>query len=67
MPLMFYTTDPEWGERLVGLRMVVPLSWWPGYSGDDICLEKITNFNPSASPPFFRKIDNKPGNFYGTQ
>ena len=62
-----YTINPKWGESLVGLCMAVPLSWWPGYSGDNISLGEIAKFDPSASPPFILKIVDKSGNFYGIQ
>ena len=47
--------------------MTVSLSWWPGYSGNNICLGKIANFDPSVSPPFVLKINDEPGDFYGIQ
>ena len=65
MPLTSYPIDPEWGENLVGLRMAVPFSWWPGFSQDDICLSKIAKFNPSASLPFVLEIHDNPSDFYG--
>ena len=67
MPTTSYLIDPEWGESLLGLRMAVPLSWWPGYSSDNICLGKITKFDPSARPPFVLKIGNNSSDFYGIQ
>jgi hypothetical protein len=65
MPPTSYPFDPEWGESLIGLRMSVPLSWWPGYSGNDIASGKIAKFDPSASPPFFLEVDDEPGDLYG--
>ena len=56
--------DPEWGESLVGLRMAVPLSWWPGYTGTELLLGKIAKFNGATSPQFFLAVDNEPGDMY---
>ena len=33
-----YAIDPKRGESLVGLRMVVPLSWCPDYTGMELSL-----------------------------
>ena len=54
-----YAINPEWGESPVGLRMAVPLSWWPGYSGTKISLGKIAKFDRTASPPFLLKVDDE--------
>ena len=43
--------------------MTVPLSWWLGYNNDNIWLENIADFDPSASPPFVLESDE--GKFYG--
>jgi hypothetical protein len=45
--------------------MSVPLSWWPGYSGRDVCSGKIAKFDPSSSPPFLLEVDDEPGDFFG--
>ena len=58
MPPISYAIDPMWGESLVCLRMTVPLSWWHGYSGTEISLEKIATFNGTARPPFLLEVDN---------
>ena len=65
MPPTSYAINLEWGESLVGLRMAVPLSLWPSYSGNDTCFGKLAKFDPSVSPPFVLELDNEPGNFYG--
>ena len=59
-----YTIDPKWGESLVGLRMAVPLSWWPGYSGSKLSLGKITKFDGTASLPFLLEVNDEQGNTY---
>jgi hypothetical protein len=64
MPPALHQINPKWREGLVGLWMVVPLSWWPGYSGTNICLCKIAKFDPTKSLLFLIEVDNKPGNFY---
>ena len=43
MPSTFYAIDPEWGESLIGL------SWWTGYSSDNICFGKLAKFDPSGA------------------
>ena len=67
MPPTSYTIDSKWGESLVGLRMAVLLSWWPGYSGTDICLGKITKFDKTKSPQFLLEVNNMPGDTYAIQ
>ena len=62
-----YTIDPNWGESLEGLRIAVPFSWWPSYSGTELSLGKITKFDAAASPPFLLKVDDEPGNTYVVQ
>ena len=62
-----YAIDPEWGESLVGLRMAVPLSWWPGYTGTELSLGKIAKFDGAASPPFLLEVDDEPGDTYAMQ
>ena len=47
--------------------MAVTLSWWPGYSGTELSLGKITKFDAAASPPFLLKVDDEPGNTYVVQ
>jgi hypothetical protein len=64
MPPSSYTVDPEWGESLVGLRMAVPLSWWPGYTGTELSLGKIAKFDGTSSPPFLLAVDDEPGDTY---
>jgi hypothetical protein len=59
-----YAVDTEWGESLVGLRMAVPLSWWPGYTGTELSLGKIAKFDGTASPPFLLAVDDEPGDTY---
>ena len=59
-----YSIDPEWGESLVGFRMAVPLSWWPGYSGTKLSLGKIAKFNAAASPPFLLEVDGETSDTY---
>ena len=66
MPLTSYATDPEWGESLVGLRMAVPLSWWPVYSGTEISLGKIAKFDGTVSPPFLLQVNDETGDTYAT-
>ena len=53
------TINPKWGESLVGLRMAVPLSWWPGYSGTELSLGNIAKFDAVASLPFLLEVDNE--------
>ena len=55
-----YAIDPEWGESLVGLRMTVLLSWWPGYTGTELSLGKIAK----SRPLFLLAVDNEPGDTY---
>ena len=57
-------TNPAWGESLVGLRMVVLLSWWPDYSGTKLLLGKIAKFDATVSPLFLLEIEDKPGDTY---
>jgi hypothetical protein len=57
----------EWGESLVDIQMVVLVSWWPGYSGINLCLGKILKFDPTSNPPFLLKVNNEPGDFYAMQ
>ena len=57
-----YAIDPKRGESLVGLCMAVPLSWWPGYTGTELSLGKITKLDSAASIPFLLAVDDEPGN-----
>ena len=59
-----FAINPEWGENLVGLRMVVPLSWWSGYSGAELPLGKIAKFDVTASPSFLLEVNGEPGDTY---
>ena len=56
-----YAINPKWGESLMGLRMAVPLSWWPGYSGTELSLGRIAKFNVTASPSFLLEVNDDPG------
>ena len=64
MALTSYVIDPEWGESLVVLRMAVPLSWWPEYTGTELSLDKVTKFDAAVSPLFLLVVNDKPGNMY---
>ena len=59
-----YAIDPEWGESPVGLRIAVPLPWWPGYSGTKMSLGKIAKFNVTASPLFLPEVNGESGDTY---
>ena len=59
-----YAIDPEWGESLVGLRMAVPLSWWPGYTGTELSLGKIAKFDGAASPQSLLAVDDESSDTY---
>ena len=62
-----YAINPKWGESLVGLRMAVPLSWWPGYTGTELSLGKIAKFDAAASPPFLLTVDDELGDTYAVR
>ena len=62
-----YAIDPEWTESLVGRCIAVPLSWWPGYSGTELLLGKLAEFDRTASPMFLLEVDDESGNTYAMQ
>ncbi len=35
----------EWAELLVGLRLIIPNSWWPAYHNDGLNLGRIAAIN----------------------
>ena len=51
----------------MGFCITVLLSLWSGYSGTELLLGKIANFNITASPPFLLEVDDEPGNTYTIQ
>ena len=61
-----HAVDPEWANSLVGLRMKVPISWWPGFSGNEGCDGKITEtkLKDQHNRFWLLELDNEPGDFY---
>ena len=43
-----YPIDPEWAASLVGLRLIVPNSWWPDYHDDGLNLGCIVAIDYDA-------------------
>jgi hypothetical protein len=64
MTAIMVTVDPipidhEWATSLLGLRMKVQESWWPGYHGTNLCPGMIVDvdFSCQLSKFFFLQLD----------
>ena len=69
MPPTFVRRSPinsEWAEALVGLRLNVPNSWWPGYVDSGVNRGRIAAVNLGATNEYYFKVelDDKPGAHY---
>ena len=62
-----FRMDPEWAKSLVGLPMLVPEYWWPGYRSRKRCRGTIKKVNPTAAngAHFFLELFDSPGILYG--
>jgi len=58
--------DSEWAEALVGLRLNVPNSWWPGFVDDGLNRGRISAINLHAPNAFYFEVelDNELGAHY---
>jgi hypothetical protein len=58
--------DSEWAEALVGLRLNVPNSWWPGFVDDGLNRGRIAAVNLDAPNAFYFEVElgNKLGAHY---
>jgi hypothetical protein len=58
--------DSEWAEALVGLRLNVPNSWWPGFVDDGLNRGRIAAINLDALNAFYFEVelDNELGAHY---
>jgi hypothetical protein len=69
MPPTFVQHIPinsEWAEALVGLRLNVPNSWWPGFVDDGLNRGRIAAINLDAPNAFYFEVelDNELGAHY---
>jgi len=58
--------DSEWAEALVGLRLNVPNSWWPGFVDDGLNRGRIAAINLDVPNAFYFEVelDNELGAHY---
>ena len=58
--------DSEWAEALVGFRLNVPNSWWPGFVDDGLNRGRIAAINLDAPNAFYFEVelDNELGGHY---
>jgi hypothetical protein len=60
MPPTFVQHIPinsEWAEALVGLRLNVPNSWWPGFVDDGLNRGRIAAINLDAPNAFYFEVE----------
>ena len=48
--------DTEWAESLVGLRLIVPNSWWPDFHDDQLNPGRIASINADEPRAYYFEV-----------